>query len=138
MMLINEVLLDILHFLDYSSLLRTKFACSIFRSTIVRNQEILASSPILRLSMKSADVRIEKMPFTARSSAIASRNNGSRDVLLAAAVVAAALNPITIVKVWCEAVTSGASNEVLSAIPAANYASDLRIHRIDKAHTSNA
>lgn len=61
-MLLNTILLDVLHFIDYNSRLRAKFACSNFLRLIVRNQEILAPSQKLCLAVNSAGIRIEGMP----------------------------------------------------------------------------
>lgn len=138
MILPNEITLDVLHFLDYSPLLRAKFTCSKFLRVIVRNQEILASTPKLCLIVKHADVWIDKIPVKVPPSAFEWRDFGSLDAPLAVAVATAASNPIVWVNVTCKAVATGAVDKVLSVLPAANYASDLCIRHIDDVRLTDA
>lgn len=138
MILLNEILLDVLHFLDYSSVLRSKFACSNFHRAITRNQDILASPQKMSLFVKRTDVRVEKAPFALDLSASEWRNFGSVDAPLAPSIYTAALNPIAVVHIWCNAVTTGVLDKVLSALPAANYASHLCICHTDDVRLTNA
>lgn len=124
-MLLNEIVLDVLHFLDYSSLLRTKFASSNFLRLIVRNQELIASPRSICLSVGPRNVLIDQCPKGVSLPDSEPRNSGRFATQLAAAIADAALNPIALVKLWCKAVPTGAADKVLSSIPAGYYAPEL-------------
>ncbi|KAH7717990.1 hypothetical protein AAVH_14578 [Aphelenchoides avenae] len=120
----NEILLDILHPLDYSSLLRLKFTASRFYHLIARDESNLPKRHHVALVIWPSVVRLEVDDDVIFAAKYASTD--SFEAALTAAKDIVGLHPIVSVKLYVKAIVSGLAEMIFECLPAATYASDVR------------